>query len=168
VAGSRGRRRRLHDVTTVATVDTGWVIAAERNVVAARRLIAAFAKLGRMLVVPPVVVVEARQRSAALGAVDDILAQLEGEPHTPADGRRASDLLREVGKQAAGQGLDPSSRIHAIGTADALVAAMAERLGGIVYTADPLHMEWLRDAGAQITIQPVPDFTTASRRGRSS
>jgi hypothetical protein len=33
---------------------------------------------------------------------------------------------------------------------------MAERLGGIVYTADPTHMEWLRDAGADITVQPVP------------
>lgn len=162
MAGPRGRRRRLHDVTTVATVDTGWVIAAERNVLAARRLIAAFAQLGRMLVVPPVVVVEARQRSASLGAVDDILAQLEGEPHTPADGRRASDLLREAGRQATGQGIQASARIHTIGTADALVAAMAERLGGIVYTADPRHMEWLRDAGARITVQPVPDFTAHS------
>jgi predicted nucleic acid-binding protein len=169
MAGQRGRRRRLHDVTIVATVDTGWVIAAEQNVTAARRLVAAFAQLGRMLVVPPVVVVEARQRAASLGAVDDILAQLEGEPHTPMDGRRASDLLREAGRHAAGQGIDASARIHAIGTADALVAAMAERLGGLVYTADPQHMEWLRDAGARITIQPVPDFTKASsdrRRGR--
>lgn len=162
MAGSRGRRRRLHDVTNVATVDTGWVIAAEQNVNAARRLIAAFAQLGRMLVVPPVVVVEARQRSASLGAVDDILSQLEGEPHTPGDGRRASDLLREAGRQAADQGIPASDRIHTIGTADALVAAMAERLGGIVYTADPQHMEWLRDAGAQITIQPVPSFTQSS------
>ena len=158
MAGQRGRRRRLHDVTTVATVDTGWVIAAEQNVTAARRLIAAFAKLGRMLVVPPVVIVEARQRSASIGAVDDILAQLEGEPHTPADGRRASDLLREAGRQAASHGVDASERIHTVGTADALVAAMAERLGGIVYTADPRHMEWLRDAGAEITVQPIPDF----------
>jgi predicted nucleic acid-binding protein len=154
----------LHDVGVLATVDTGWVVAAEQNVAAARRLIAAFAQLGRVLVVPPVVVVEARQRSASLGAVDDILAQLEGEPHTPADGRRASDLLREVGRQAAGQGADASVRIRMIGTADALVAAMAERLGGIVYTADPLHMEWLRDAGAQITVQPVPDFTAPALR----
>jgi len=168
VAGARGRRRRLHDVTVVATVDTGWVIAAEHNVTAARRLIAAFAQLGRMLVVPPVVVVEARQRSASLGAVDDILAQLEGEPHAPADGRRASDLLREAGKQAAALGIDASTRIHTIGTADALVAAMAERLGGIVYTADPRHMEWLRDAGAQITVQPVPDFTGNVHPRRSS
>lgn len=168
MAGARGRRRRLHDVTVVATVDTGWVIAAEDNVAAARRLIAAFAQLGRMLVVPPVVVVEARQRSASLGAVDDILAQFEGEPHTPADGRRASDLLREAGKQAAAVGIDASTRIHIIGTADALVATMAERLGGIVYTADPRHMEWLRDAGAQITIQPVPDFTGTVPHRRSS
>lgn len=171
MAGQRGRRRRLHDVTTVATVDTGWVIAAEQNVSAARRLIAAFSRLGRMLVVPPVVVVEARQRSASLGAVDDILAQLEGEPHTPADGRRASDLLREAGRQATGHGIGASARIHAIGTADALVAAMAERLGGTVYTADPQHMEWLRQAGARITVQPVPDFTSrlangTARRGR--
>jgi predicted nucleic acid-binding protein len=143
-------------------VDTGWVIAAEQNVTAARHLIAAFAQLGRMLVVPPVVIVEARQRSASLGAVDDILSQLEGESHTPADGRRASDLLREAGRQASHQGISASERIHTIGTADALVAAMAERLGGIVYTADPQHMEWLRDAGTAITVQPFPAFTRSA------
>lgn len=115
------------------------MIAAEKNVTAARRLIAAFAKLGRMLVVPPVVIVEARQRSASPGAVDDILGQLDGEPHTPTDGRRASDLLRKAGKQAASQGIDASERFDILGTADALVAAMAERVGGIVYIADPRH-----------------------------
>ena len=35
-------------------------------------------------------------------------------------------------------------------------AAVAERLGGIVYTGDPKHMTWLRDAGARITVAPVP------------
>ena len=88
------------------------------------------------------------------------------EPHTPADGRRASDLLREVGRQANDAGADASHRIHDIGTADALVAAMAERLGGIVYTADPHHMEWLQQAGAGITIAPVPDFAAPPQRGR--
>jgi predicted nucleic acid-binding protein len=39
---------------------------------------------------------------------------------------------------------------------DSLVAAMAERLGGIVYTADPRHMDMLRAAGAAITVAPVP------------
>ncbi|MFN2569465.1 MAG: hypothetical protein ABR564_07680, partial [Candidatus Dormibacteria bacterium] len=156
--GGRGRRRRLRDLATLATIDTGWVIAAEQDVMAARRLIAAFARLGRVLVVPPVVVVEARQRSVRLGAVDDVLAKLHGEPHTPDDSRRASELLRQAGRQAEDQGTDPSQRIRAIGTADALVTAMAERLGGIVYTADPRHMEWLRDAGAGISIQPLPDF----------
>lgn len=154
----RGSRRRLEHISPVATVDTGWVIAAERNVTAARRFVAALTRLGRVLVVPPIVIVEARHRAASVGAIDDILAQLRGEPHTPDDGRRASDLLREAGRQAAVQRLDPSERIHAIGTADALVAAMAERLGGVVYTADPKHFEWLRDAGARIIIQPVPDL----------
>jgi hypothetical protein len=36
------------------------------------------------------------------------------------------------------------------------VAALAERLGGIVYTGDPQPMEWLRDAGAGITVMSVP------------
>ena len=165
-----GGRRRLEDISPVATVDTGWVIAAERNITAARRFVAALTRLGRVLVVPPIVVVEARHRATSVGAVDDILAELRGEPHTPADGRRASDLLREAGRQAAALGLDPSERVHSIGTADALVAAMAERLGGIVYTADPNHFEWLRHAGARITIQPVTDLLdvqpSARRRRR--
>jgi predicted nucleic acid-binding protein len=134
------------------------VIAAERNVTAARRFVAALTRLGRILVVPPIVIVEARHRAASVGAVNDILAQLRGEPHTPDDGRRASDLLREARRQAAAQRVNPSDRIHAIGTGDALVAAMAERLGGIGYTADPKHVEWLCDTGARITIQRVPDF----------
>ncbi|MGH7722118.1 MAG: hypothetical protein ACRENL_04690 [Candidatus Dormibacteria bacterium] len=163
----RGRRRRIHDVTAVGVIDTGWVIAAERNVNVARKLIAAFTSLGRVLIVPPIVVVEARQRAVSIGGVDDILAELEGEPHTPADGLRASDLLREAGRQAKGDGRDASQRIHEIGTADALVAAMAERLGGIVYTGDPRHMEWLRGGGARITVAPIPDFTSTASGGRS-
>jgi predicted nucleic acid-binding protein len=103
-------------------------------------------------VASPVVIVESRQRATDLGPIEVVLAQLEQEAILPEDGRRAGDLLRQAGRQTS----DPSARIHEIGTADALIAAMAERLGGIVYTADPAHMEWLRDAGADITIQPVP------------
>jgi predicted nucleic acid-binding protein len=135
-----------------ATVDTGWVIAASRNPTAARRHIAALTRLGQVLVASPIVVVESRQRAADLGPIEVILSQLEQEALLPEDGRRASDLLRAAGRQSS----DPSSRIHEIGTADALIAAMAERIGDIVYTADPTHMEWLRDAGADVTVQPVP------------
>jgi len=133
-------------------VDTGWVIAAERDPRRARQHIAALTRLGQVMVVSPIVIVEARQRAGDVGRVDTVLARLEQESITPQDGRRASDLLREAGRQGA----DPHQRVHEIGLADALVAALAERLGGIVYTGDPRHMERLRDAGARITVTPVP------------
>jgi predicted nucleic acid-binding protein len=133
-------------------VDTGWVIAAERDPRAARQHIAALTRLGQVMVVSPIVIVEARQRAGDVGRVDAVLARLEQETITPQDGRRASDLLREAGRQSG----DAHRRIHEIGLADALIAALAERLGGIVYTGDPEHMQWLRDAGARITVQRVP------------
>lgn len=104
------------------------------------------------MIVSPIVVVEARQRAGDVGRVDTVLARLESEGITPQDGRRASDLLREAGRQSG----HPHQRVHEIGVADALVAAFAERMGGIVYTGDPQHMEWLRDAGARITVKEVP------------
>ena len=128
------------------------MIAASRDPIAARRHIAALTRLGQVLVASPIVIVEARQRALDLGSVEVVLAKLEQEALLPEDGRRASDLLREAGRASR----DPSARIHDIGTGDALIAAMAERLGGIVYTADSTHMEWLRSAGADITVQPVP------------
>lgn len=137
---------------TRVTVDTGWVIAAERDPRRARLHIAALTRLGQVMVVSPVVIVEARQRAVDVGRVDVVLARLEQESITPEDGRRASDLLREAGRQSG----NPHRRIHEIGLADALVAALAERLGGIVYTCDPLHLGWLREAGARITVVPVP------------
>ncbi len=104
------------------------------------------------MVVSPIVIVEARQRAGDVGRVDTVLARLEQESITPEDGRRASDLLREAGRQSD----DPRRRVHEIGMADALVAALAERLGAIVYTGDPQRLGWLRDAGARITVIPVP------------
>jgi predicted nucleic acid-binding protein len=134
------------------TVDTGWVIAAERDPRRARLHIAALTRLGQVLVVSPIVIVEARRRAGDVGRVDVVLARLEQESITPQDGRRASELLREAGRQSG----DAHRRVHEIGLADALVAALAERLGGIVYTADPQHPGWLRDADARITVVPVP------------
>jgi predicted nucleic acid-binding protein len=134
------------------TVDTGWVISAERDPRRARQHIAALTRLGQVMVVSPIVIVEARQRAGDVGRVDTVLARLEQESITPQDGRRASDLLREAGRQSK----DAHRRVHEIGLADALVAALAERLGGIVYTGDPQHLEWLRNAGARITVVPVP------------
>jgi predicted nucleic acid-binding protein len=133
-------------------VDTGWVIAAERDPRRARLHIAALTRLGQVMAVSPIVIVEARQRAGDLGRVDDVLARLEQESITPQDGRRASDLLRDAGRQSG----DPHHRVHEIGLADALVAVLAERLGGIVYTGDAQHPGWLRDAGARITVVPVP------------
>src|SRR5262249_58838129 len=104
------------------------------------------------MVVSPVVIVEARQRAGAVGRVDAVLARLEQESITPQDGRRASDLLREAGRQS----IDAHQGVHEIGLADALVAALAERMGGIVYTSDPQHMEWLLDAGARVPVAPGP------------
>jgi predicted nucleic acid-binding protein len=134
------------------TVDTGWVIAAERDPGRARQHIAVLTRLGQVMVVSPIVIVEARQRAGDVGRVDTVLARLVQESITPEDGRRASDLLREAGRLS----MDAHRRVHEIGLADALVAALAERLGGIVYTGDPEHMTWLRDAGARITVAPVP------------
>jgi predicted nucleic acid-binding protein len=128
------------------------VIAAERDPRRARLHIAALTRLGQVMVVSPIVIVEARQRAGDVGRVDMVLARLEQETITPQDGRRASELLREAGRQSS----DAHRRVHEIGLADALVAALAERLGGIVYTGDPQHMEWLREAGAGITVMPVP------------
>jgi predicted nucleic acid-binding protein len=50
---------------------------------------------------------------------------------------------------------DPHRAIHRVGVVDALVAAMAERLGQIVYTDDSEHFERLKDAGASIVVVPI-------------
>lgn len=84
-----------------------------------------------------------------------MLARLRKAPLLPEDGMRASDLLRTAGQQAGG-GRAASARIHEIGTTDALIAAMAERIGGIVYSADERHLTWLKHAGARIVVLPVP------------
>ena len=131
------------------------MIAAERNATAARRHIAALSKFGQLLVVSPVVIAESRQRCANIGAVDAVLARLRKAPLLPEDGMRASDLLRTAGQQAGG-GRAASARIHEIGTTDALIASMAERIGGIVYSADKRHLTWLKHAGARIVVLPVP------------
>jgi len=133
-------------------VDTGWVLAAERDPAAARRHIAALTGLGQVLIVPPEVLVEARQRAVDVGRVDVVLAKLRSEPVLPADGLRASELLRRAGEQSP----DASRRVYEIGVVDAIVAAFAERLGGIVYTDDPEHMQWLVAAGARITPARTP------------
>jgi predicted nucleic acid-binding protein len=106
----------------------------------------------QVLVIPPVVLVEARQRATDIGRVDVVLAKLRSEPILPQDGHRASELLRAAGARAR----NPSRRIHEIGVVVALVAAVAERLGGIVYTDDPQHMLWLVEAGAEIMPQRTP------------
>jgi hypothetical protein len=49
-----------------------------------------------------------------VGRVDVVLARLEQETITPEDGRRASDLLREAGRQSG----DPHRRVQEIGLAD--------------------------------------------------
>lgn len=70
---------------------------------------------------------------------------------------------QEVGKDPAGarRHIAAVTRIgqvlvHEIGTNDALIAAIAERLGGIVYTDEAKHLTWLRQAGARITVATVP------------
>jgi predicted nucleic acid-binding protein len=85
-----------------------------------------------------------------------VLLRLRAEPILPVDGTRASELLREAGRQAGASSAVQSQRVHAIGTNDALVAAAAERRGGIVYAADREHLEWLRDAGAGIVVEEIP------------
>lgn len=124
------------------------MIAAERDPRRTRLHIAALTRLGQVLVVSPVVIVEACQRAGDVGRIDVVLARLEEESITPDDGRRASELLREAGRQSG----NPHHRVHQIGVADAMVAAFAERMGG----RDPQHLEWLRDADVRITVMPVP------------
>jgi predicted nucleic acid-binding protein len=133
-------------------VDTGWVLAAERDPAAARRHIAALTRLGQVLIIPPEVLVEARQRAVDVGRVDVVLAKLRSGAVLPEDGHRASELFRRAGQLSQ----DPSRRVHEIGVVDAIVAAFAERVGGIVYTNDPEHMGWLVAAGARITPARTP------------
>ena len=111
---------------------------------------------GQVLAVLPVAIVEAGQRARELRRIDFIISRLRAEPVVPEDGIRASELLRAAVRQGGRTSAIQSRRIHEIGTTEALVAAAAERLGGIVYTADPQHMQWLRDAGARITIERIP------------
>ena len=99
------------------TVDTGWVIAAERDPRRARLHIAALTRLGQVMVVSPIVIVEARQRAGDVARVDMVLARVEQESITAEDGRRASDLLREAGRRSS----DAHRRVHEIRLADALV-----------------------------------------------
>jgi hypothetical protein len=86
-----------------------------------------------------------------VGCVDTVLARLEQETITPLDGRRASELSREAGRQSN----NLHRRIHEVGPADALVGGLAERLGALS-TCDSQHMEWLREAGARITDHGYP------------
>ena len=60
--------------------------------------------------------------------------------------------MRKAGKLTG----NPHKTVHELGIVDALVAAMAERLSGIVYTSDPSDMELLKDAGAAIIVAKVP------------
>ena len=113
---------------------------------------AALTRIGQVLVIAPPVTVEAQQRSQSPGRLAVVLAKLVREPVLPQDGDRAAELLREAGRQSS----EPSTRIHEIGTNDALIAAIAERLGGIVYTDDATHLNWLQQAGARITVATVP------------
>ena len=125
--------------------------------------IGALTRLGQVMVVSLVVIVEARQRAGDVGRVDVVLARLEQERITAEDGRRAGDLLREAGRQTG----DPHRGVQVIGLADGLVAALAERLGGIAHTCDPQHLGWRRDAGARITVVPVPLIPGSRTSGRS-
>ena len=148
----RRRWRLVPPAVTYATVDTSCVIAAEKDPAGARRHIAALTRIGQVLVITPPVTVEAQQRSQSPARLAVVLAKLVREPVLPQDGDRAAQLLRKAGRQSS----EPSARIHEIGTNDALIAAIAERLGGIVYTGDATHMHWLQQAGARITVATVP------------
>jgi predicted nucleic acid-binding protein len=96
--------------------------------------------------------VDTLQRARDPGPVLVVLAKLQKEPSTCDDAIRASQLLREAGRMAG----DAHRVVHEIGVVDALVAAMAERLSGVVYTSDPDHMRCLKDAGAAIVVAPIP------------
>jgi len=133
-------------------VDTGWLITAERSPAAARRHIAALVRRTQILAVSPGAVVEGLQRARDPRPIQVVLAKLWKEPSTYEDAVRAAELLRAAGRASG----EPHWTVHEIGVVDGLVAAMAERLSGIVYTGDPRHMDMLRDAGAAITVAPVP------------
>lgn len=107
---------------------------------------------GQVLVVSPGVVVEAVRHAGSLTVMDPVLARLDPEDSLFTDGRRAGELLRGAAA-ASGAPRDTVQRISAV---DALTAAMAERLSGIVYTSDPADMELLRQGGARITVERIP------------
>lgn len=134
------------------TVDTGWVIAAERNIAAAFRHLKAMTLSGQVLVISPGVVVEAVRSAGSLTALDPVLSRLQPEDTVFADGRRAAQLMR----QAARISTDARATMDRLSAVDGLVAAMAERLGGIVYTGDPGDLNLLRQAGARIVVERVP------------
>jgi predicted nucleic acid-binding protein len=106
----------------------------------------------QVLAVSPGVVVEALQRARDPRTIQLVLAKLWKEPSTFEDALRAAELMRAAGRASG----EPHRTVHEIGVVDGLVAAMAERLSGIVYTRDPRHLDLLRDAGAAITVAPVP------------
>lgn len=105
-----------------------------------------------MLVISPGVVVEAVRAAGSLTVIDPIISRLDAEDSIFEDGRRAGQLLRG----AAAASADAHATVQRISAVDALTVAMAERLGGIVYTSDPTDMDLLREGGARIVVQRVP------------
>lgn len=119
---------------------------------AAFRHIKATSAAGQVLVISPGVVVEAVRAAGSLRVIDPLVSRLDPEDSVFADGRRAAQLLRG----AAAASADARATVQRISAVDALTAAMAERLGGIVYTSDPGDLDLLRQGGARIVVQRIP------------
>lgn len=119
---------------------------------AAFRHLKAMTLAGQVLVISPGVVVEAVRGAGSLTELDPLISRLEPESSTFADGRRAAELVRDAAT-ASGSARETIAKISAV---DALAAAMAERLSGIVYTSDPGDMDLFRQGGARIVVERIP------------
>ena len=150
------RRRRVTASSSLrvalASADTSWLIAGEKDRRKAMAHLKALSDAGQVLTGTPGVIVEAMRRCNNLPAMQHLVSLLQPQDTTLADGIRAAELLHLAGKYTG----TPHKTIHQISAVDALVAAVAERLNGTIYTQDPTDMELLRNAGAMIDPVRVP------------
>lgn len=115
------------------TLDTGGLIALERNKPRARFLLGA-TKEGEARVVVPVPVVAEWWRGRS-NVREAILKLVDVEPLTVAVACSAGEALARVAR-----------RPHSVSAIDAIVMAFAASRGGIVYTSDVDDLGLLRDA----------------------
>jgi predicted nucleic acid-binding protein len=141
-----GRQVRLAQ-SRALIVDTGWIIAAERNSRAAMVFRKRLAQEELLLAFPAVVAVE-----AIAGSTNQVVTrrELNNLLSIPLDFDLAvrSGALQAAVRRLTGQD---------VGSNDPQVAATAEASSGVIYTGDSADFQALRSAGAQIEeARPLP------------